>query len=233
MEENNNFVIKVLAIILIAILGLNVYRTENTRKEVAALTSKVEQLTARVDSLGMPAEEVPVEAEGEASVVSKGELSKLSKSVSGLESKLIALQGTVDRLSRAQSQSATVAPKASSPTASSQATAPAAGSTATAPSSSTPVRVSVTAKVKVEDRYVDRTLVLPKVTTGSQGIVIVGVIMDHGGNVTSARIQSGTTISDEDVLDACKEAALKTRFSINFDVSAKHPGTITYTFTAK
>lgn len=139
-------------------------------------------MTARVDSLGMPAEEVPVEA--------------------------------------AQS-------------ASSQATAPAAGSTATAHSSSTPVRVSVTAKVKVEDRYVDRTLVLPKVTTGPQGIVIVGVIMDHGGDVTSARIQSGTTISDEDVLDACKEAALKTRFSINFDVSAKHPGTITYTFTAK
>lgn len=233
MEENNNFVIKVLAIILIAILGLNVYRTENTRKEVAALTSKVEQLTARVDSLGMPAEEVPVEAEGEASVVSKGELSKLSKTVSGLESKLTALQGTVDRLFRAQSQSATVAPKASSPTASSQATAPAAGSTAAAPSSSTPVRVSVTAKVKVENRYVNGRTPLPAVTNGLPGTVVIGVTMNQIGDVNSASVKAGTTINDEDILDACKVAALKTQFSFNAEASSKHPGTITYTFTTK
>ena len=35
------------------------------------------------------------------------------------------------------------------------------------------------------------------------------------------------------LLDACKEAALKTRFSINTDSSNKHPGTITYTFTER
>ena len=55
MEENNNSVIiKGLAIILIAILGLNVYRTETTQKELATLTETVQQVSARLDSLRVP-----------------------------------------------------------------------------------------------------------------------------------------------------------------------------------
>ena len=141
----------------------------------------------------------------------------LSKSVSSLESKVTTLQGAVDRLSRSQAQSgATVRTSATS-----------------SGTSSGNGRVSVSAKVKVEDRYVRGTTVLPKVSTGPEGVVIIGVVMDHGGDVTSARVKSETTITDEDILDACKESALKTKFSINLDVSGKHPATITYTFTAK
>lgn len=50
-ENNNNFIIKVLAIVLIAILGLNVYRTEKTKKDLSRLTETVEQLAAQLDSL--------------------------------------------------------------------------------------------------------------------------------------------------------------------------------------
>ena len=57
--------------------------------------------------------------------------------------------------------------------------------------------------------------------------------IDPGGNVSGAKIGSGTTINDEEILDKCKEAALKSKFNINVYVSSKHPGTITYTFTAK
>lgn len=41
MDKNNNVIVKGLAIILIAILGLNVYRTETTKKELEQLTATV------------------------------------------------------------------------------------------------------------------------------------------------------------------------------------------------
>ena len=75
--------------------------------------------------------------------------------------------------------------------------------------------------------------VLPQVSTGPEGIVVVSVTIDPGGNVSGAKIGSGTTIKDEEILDKCKEAALKSKFNINVYVGSKHPGTITYTFTAK
>lgn len=213
-ENNNNFIIKVLAIVLIAILGLNVYRTETTKKDLFRLTKTVERLAAQLDSL--EAIEQPSGVASAAPAVTKKQFSDLSKAVSSLETKINSLRETADPQTKNKAQLG--------------------GITRTTTSSETTSSygpVSVSAKVKVEDRYVQGTTVLPKVKTGPVGVVIVGVVMDHGGYVTSARIQSGSTISDEDVLDACKEAALKTNFSINTEVSAKHPATITYSFTAK
>lgn len=213
-ENNNNLIIKVLAIVLIAILGLNVYRTETTKKDLSRLTETVEQLAAQLDSL--EAIEIPSGVASAAPAVTKKQFNDLSKTVSSLETKINSLQETANRQPQNKAQLG--------------------GTTRTTTSSETTSSygpVSVSAKVKVEDRYVQGTTVLPKVKTGPVGVVIVGVVMNHGGTVTSARIQSGSTISDEDVLDACKEAALKTDFSVNIDVSEKHPATITYTFTAK
>lgn len=59
-------------------------------------------------------------------------------------------------------------------------------------------RVSVSAKVKVEDRYVFGTTYLPKITTGPTGVVVVGITISHSGSVTSARVKTESTISDED-----------------------------------
>ena len=74
---------------------------------------------------------------------------------------------------------------------------------------------------------------LPKVSTGSAGIVIVNVVLNRLGTVGSVSIDANSTITDEDILDACKEAALKTDFAYNPEAPDKSRGTITYTFTAK
>lgn len=215
-ENNNNIIVKGLAIILIAILGLNVYRTETTKKEMAQLASTVEQLSAQLDSLGVV--EAPAGTAPAASGVSKKEFTTLSKSVSSLESKVSALQGTVDRLSRGQSQSGGTTRSSSS-------------STTTSGTSSNSGRVSVSAKVKVENRYVQGTTYVPKVTSGPAGVVVINVVVNRLGTVGSVSVDSSSTITAEDILDACKEAALKTDFAYNPEAPDKSRGTITYTFT--
>ena len=266
MEDNNNsFLVKVIAGTLIIILALNVFRTESTKKQIDRLATAVDSLTVRVDALEYPdfseiASEPLSSVDGKkvadlakglsqlqtkvtalqekvnnlssnsssnsgvstAAANSSKDVSELTKSVSDLQSKVNIMQKTIDRLSIGQQR------QASSNQTSSTATT-------TQPSSGTSQssgRVSVTSKVKVEDRYVEKTA-LPQVSNGPEGIVVVNVTIDPGGNVSGAKIGTGTTINDEEILDKCKEAALKSKFNINVYVSSKHPGTITYTFTAK
>lgn len=228
-DNNNNIIVKGLAIILIAILGLNVYRTETTKKEMAQLATTVEQISAQLDSLGVV--EAPTGTAPVASGVSKKEFSSLSKSVSSLESKVTALQGTVDKLSRSQAQSGGTSRVPGNAT-SGQTSSAGSSAAATRPSSSSG-RVSVTAKVKVENRYVSGTTYLPKVTTGPAGIVVINVSMNRVGMVGTVSVNAASTISDEEILDACKEAALKTSFGYNPDAPEKSTGTITYTFSAR
>ena len=228
-ENNNNIIVKGLAIILIAILGLNVYRTETTKKEMSQLAETVDQITARLDSLGVV--EAPAGTAAAAPAVSKKEFTNLSKSVSSLESKVNTLQGTVDRLSRSQAQSGGSS-RASGSATSEQTSSTGSSAAATRPSS-TSGRVSVSAKVKVENRYVSGSTPLPKVTTGPAGVVVINVTMDRVGIVGSVSVNPNSTITDEEILDQCKEAALKTSFAYNPDAPNKSTGTITYTFTAR
>ena len=217
-EDNNNIIVKGLTIILIAILGLNVYRTEMTKKEMAQLATTVEQLSAKLDSLGVF--ESPSGTTPSSSGVSKKEFARLSKTVSSLESRVTSIQGAVDRLSRGQAQSTEATKASSSP------------ATATGKTSKSG-RVLVTAKVKVENRYVNGMTYLPKVSTGPEGVVIIDVTMTRVGTVTAVSVNGNSTISDEEILDACKEAALKTDFGYNPDAPEKSRGTITYSFTIK
>ena len=217
METNgNNVIVKGLAIVLIAILGLNVYRTETTKKEMSHLTEAVEVLTSRLDSL----EGVRTPAGRSAASVSKKEFANLAKSVASLESKVATISNTVNRISGNQNVAG--------------ASGIASGGTAavTKPASSDG-RVAVAAKVRVENRYVSGTTYLPKVTTGPVGVVVINVVVSRHGNVGSVSVNSGSTITDEDVIDACKEAALKTDFAYNPDAADKTRGTITYTFSAR
>jgi hypothetical protein len=223
-ENNNNGLFKGLAIILVAILGLNVYRTETTKTELSQLSATVDQLTARLDSIGVV--EMP-SGKAAAPAVTKKQFNDLSRLVSNLESKVSSLAGSVDRLSRSQSQAGTAA-KAN--VTSSAYKAPKTTATAAA---SAYGRVSVSAKVKVENRYVIGTTYLPKVTTGPAGVVVIDVTMKRVGTVIAVSINPASTITDEDIIDLCKESALKTNFSINFDAPEKEKGTITYSFTSK
>ena len=229
MEENNNILVKVLAIVLIAILGLNVYRTETTKKEMEQLATKVEQLSAQLDSYGVV--EAPAVTSPVASGVSKKEFTTLSKLVSSLELKVSALQGTVDRLARSQSKMGSSS-RVSESTSSVLSTS-AGSSASTAKSTASIGRVSVSAKVKVENRYVQGPTYLPKVTTGPAGVVVIDVTMDRVGIVSAASLNSKSTIPDEEIVDLCKESALKTNFSYNPDAPDKLKGSITYTFVAK
>ena len=228
-DNNNNIIVKGLAIILIAILGLNVYRTETTKKEMDQLATTVEQLSTRLDSLDTS--EASAGTTPAVSGVSKKEFTSLSKSVSSLESKVSALQNAIDRLSKNQAQSGGTS-KVSGSASSGQTSGAGTSTLVTKPTSSSG-RVSVSAKVKVENRYVNGTTYLPKVTSGPAGVVIINVTMDRVGIVGAVSVNSGSTITDEEILDQCKEAALKTSFGYNPEAPDKSRGTITYTFTAK
>ena len=89
-------------------------------------------------------------------------------------------------------------------------------------------------KVRVEDRYVNGDPELPKGQFREEGTIVVKVMIDFMGGVTATSVQS-STIADEDVQYACREAALKTNFSSNVhaDIDSRVSGTITYTFLAK
>lgn len=191
-------------------------------KGLTQLQAKVTTLQGKVDNISSNPSDV---SQGTAASAASGkDVSDLAKSVSDLQSKVNSLQKTVDRLSGGQQR------QASSNQGSGISTIPAQPSSGSEQSYG---RVTVTSKVKVEDRYVNGKAPMPSVTTGPTGIVVVGVTMDRIGIVSKATVNSGTTISDEDVLDACKEAALKTRFGYNPDAPNHSVGTITYTFTAR
>ena len=188
-------------------------------KGLTQLQSKVSVLQGKVDNISS---NLSSGSNGtSAPAGSSKDVSDLAKSVSDLPSKVNSMQKTVDRLSGGQRQASTNTVSSSASSAQ-----PSSGNKSSG-------RVSVTAKVKVEDRYVSGKTPIPSVTNGPTGVVVIGVTMNRVGIVSKATVNTGTTITDEEILDACKEAALKTSFGYNPEAPDHSIGTITYTFTAK
>ena len=127
-----------------------------------------------------------------------------------LEEQVSELQSKIDRLSSSQSSTGK-------------------STTSTRPTRTTASKPKVEAKVRVENRYVQHKPALPEAKAGCTGVVVIEVKMNSLGMVGSATVAGGTTITDEDVLYSCKEAALKTDFAYNPDTRTS-VGTITYTF---
>lgn len=97
-------------------------------------------------------------------------------------------------------------------------------------------KVIVSSKYRLEDRYVEYGGIENPDYIGAQpGEVVLNIFVDRYGKVKSAKLQSATGITDEEVIEACKKAALQTDFSSNteLDYDEKQTGTITYTFSAK
>ncbi len=207
-------VVKILAIVLITILGINVYRTEKTNQIVSSIAEKVDSLNTRLDSL----EQIKTPNQGASLKAVNKKVADISKAVARLESK-------VEKLSNSKQQTAAPKPVVSS--------TPSSQPTSTAPTNNTKVRVAVSAKAKVENRYVFGTTYLPKVSYGPTGVVVINVVVNRVGTVGAVSVNPKTTISDEDVIDACKEAALRTDFAYNSEAPDKTQGFIAYTFTAK
>ena len=96
-------------------------------------------------------------------------------------------------------------------------------------------KVVVSTKYRLEDRYVSYKVQEPELIGDQPGEIILNILVDYSGDVKSAKLQSVTGINNEEVIEACKKAALKTGFNYDSDkgYSEKQSGTITYTFTSK
>lgn len=98
-----------------------------------------------------------------------------------------------------------------------------------APKKAVAPRLKVKSSYRMEDRYsygVDD----PQELGNAEGIVKLDITIDIYGQVKSAKLNSASTLTDEEVIEACKKAALKTNFNYNSDAPKLQQGTITYTF---
>lgn len=98
-----------------------------------------------------------------------------------------------------------------------------------APKKAVTPRLKVKSSYRMEDRY-SYGVDAPQELGNAEGIVKLDITIDKYGDVKSAKLNSASTITDEEVIEACKKAALKTRFNYNYDAPKLQQGTITYTF---
>lgn len=99
-----------------------------------------------------------------------------------------------------------------------------------APKKAVAPRLKVKSSYRMEDRYVDYKVYEPQELGNAEGIVKLDITINYSGDVKSAKLNSASTITDEEVIEACKKAALQTDFNLNLDAPKLQQGTITYTF---
>lgn len=99
-----------------------------------------------------------------------------------------------------------------------------------APKKAVAPRLKVKSSYRMEDRYVGYKVYEPQELGNAEGIVKLDITINYSGDVKSAKLNSASTITDEDVIEACKKAALKTNFNYNSDAPKLQQGTITYKF---
>lgn len=98
-----------------------------------------------------------------------------------------------------------------------------------APKKAVAPRLKVKSSYRMEDRY-SYGVYDPQELGNAEGIVKLDITISTIGQVNSAKLNSASTITDEEVIEACKKAALKTDFNLNLDAPKIQQGTITYTF---
>lgn len=227
MEDNRGCMSNILVIILIAMAGYNIYCTYmlgEQMNEISCAISELKEATRdAAETIGSPSSERAVEdAANDASI--QGDSPKGTKDIP--EGRTTGNSLALPDLSKI------FGPRQSAPApASTSASVSASDVEEAAPAVQD--RMQVKAKERIEDRYAMGGVVLPDVECDSEGVVVVDITVDRLGIVTGAEEGSGTTISDEEVLYRCKEAALKTRFSYNPDAEPQTSGTIKYIFTRK
>lgn len=99
-----------------------------------------------------------------------------------------------------------------------------------APKKAVVPRLKVKSSYRMEDRYVGYKVYEPQELGNAEGIVKLDITISTSGQVKSAKLNSASTITDEEVIEACKKAALQTDFNYNYDAPKLQQGTITYTF---
>lgn len=87
---------------------------------------------------------------------------------------------------------------------------------------------------RLEGRTVMGNLPLPEYSVQKAGTVVVRIMVDQYGSVTSAVPGArGTTVQDATLWEAAKEAALKAKFNVSASAPAVQEGSITYVFTLR
>ncbi|MCL2727479.1 MAG: TonB family protein [Bacteroidales bacterium] len=88
-----------------------------------------------------------------------------------------------------------------------------------------------TPSARLQGRSVDGSLPLPLYNANIGGTVVVRILVDQHGSVTSATInQTGTTVQNRTLWDAAVEAAKKAKFNTSGSAPVVQEGTITYEF---
>ena len=100
-----------------------------------------------------------------------------------------------------------------------------------APKKAVAPRLKVKSSYRMEDRYVGYKVYEPQELGNAEGIVKLDISISTLGKVKSAKLNSASTITDEEVIEACKKAALRTDFNYNSDAPKLQQGTITDTFS--
>lgn len=92
-------------------------------------------------------------------------------------------------------------------------------------------KIDGSASAKVHGRSVDGRLYKPSYDAQVEGKVVVSIKVDQYGNVTEANAgASGTTITDRNLWNAARTAAMKTKFNSSASAPVIQEGTITYIF---
>lgn len=94
-------------------------------------------------------------------------------------------------------------------------------------------QINVSVKAKVENRYLSNRPDIPIKKDGITGNITLNITVTRFGEVTKVSLNPASTIKDEDIIDSCKECALKTRLSSNYDCPDRQTGTITYAFAPR
>lgn len=93
--------------------------------------------------------------------------------------------------------------------------------------------IEVTSRYRLENRYAELGIKEPEYKGIQIGEVVLDILVDYLGDVKSARVRNVTGITDEEVVEACKKAALRSDFNFDSDAGERQSGTITYIFSAK
>ena len=94
-------------------------------------------------------------------------------------------------------------------------------------------KVTVSTSYRLEDRYVIGKVELPEHLGVQGGQITVNISVNQSGTVKKTSIVDGSTITDQEVIESVRRAALRTDFNSNYDAPELVEGTITYTFKKK
>ncbi|MBQ0024900.1 MAG: energy transducer TonB [Bacteroidales bacterium] len=94
-------------------------------------------------------------------------------------------------------------------------------------------KIRVSSSYRIEDRYVSFNIHDPELVGDEAGTIVIDITIDKSGNVKKTSVNPASTITNEDVIDAARKAALKTGFNSNYDGPEAQTGTITFTYTKK